>query len=57
MELVLVRPDDGPSEPVKDLARPFISDPVRPNEPERDLKREDLSTKLEAVVSEPVRDL
>lgn len=57
MELFLPRLDDDPNEPVNDLARPFISDPARPSEPERDLKREDLSEKLEAIVSEPLRDL
>ena len=57
MELFLPRLDDDPNEPVNDLARPFISDSARPSEPERDLRREDLSEKLEATVSEPLRDL
>jgi hypothetical protein len=39
------------------LPRPLISEPARPNEPVRDLKREDFSARPEAMVNAPLRDL
>jgi len=57
MEVFSTRLDAGPSEPVKPLARPLVSEVTRDNEPERDLNKEFFSARLEATASEPVRDL
>ncbi len=39
-EICSTKPEDEPREPDRDLAKPFVSEPVRPSDPDRDLCRE-----------------
>jgi hypothetical protein len=55
--LAVAKPAATPSEPVKVLARPLVSEATRDNEPVRDLKIEDFSEILETEDREPDRDL
>jgi len=48
---------DEDSEAVKALARPLVSEPTRPRDPDRDLNSKDLSARLEAEPEEPVKTL
>ena len=47
----------SPREPVKVLARPFVSELARPSELERDLDSEDCFEKFETSARDPVRVL
>jgi hypothetical protein len=39
-EVCSTKVEDVPREPDRDLAKPLVSEPVRPSEPARDLSRE-----------------
>ncbi|HZY93846.1 MAG TPA: hypothetical protein VFE98_03175 [Candidatus Bathyarchaeia archaeon] len=49
------KPEAEASEALKPLTRPFVSELETPNEPVKDLNREDFSAKLEAILQVAVR--
>ena len=57
IEVCSAKADPDPSEPMKDLAKPLVSEVGRDHEPVSDLKSEVCSVKAALVVHESLRDL